>query len=470
MRFIFLLIVFLVENQSYGQRPEEVTFSFRFFDNQGKVVTPDSRNSFIDIKIDQRAACSPDPTAFVHKDGYYTGSFVSWVTAEALRCKILIRFTCQGDTMNLETTRSHDSIPFAKGNFLIPYEYRMIFDVTPFEDVNVPDWTNFKVKQFSDTIHFTHLQTESISIRDNFETSEQTLSSVYFKGVLYDPQFSRTIYAWAFNSSIYKSIDEGKNWKRIYLDTSNSAHKEIYNLAYKDKNTIVLSANDGHKPIIYFSGDEGNSWQMDTALTDRKIFFIHWLSDGTGVAFADDSVSKTKVLKSTDGKKWEPCRLEDIILPSAKNHLLKDVKDKLFTDYSLEKYANYGKYYKYSFDYVHSLRVKANTNVMFDFYSEKALFRSIDKGVSWKKLLRISDQVKITFNSKVCCILASDYILVSKDQGQSWVYYPNNHFGDPAYLQLRRRNYITSCPLVLLDDHTLLVMINPGGSKIIRLK
>ena len=95
-------------------------------------------------------------------------------------------------------------------------------------------------------------------------------------------EFRRT--AWSFNSggaksSLYKSTDGGKNWKKIHNGFPEGKLGRLgIALAPSDANVLytVIEAEDQDKKGLYRSDDKGESWTQsnnDFGITVRPFYF-----------------------------------------------------------------------------------------------------------------------------------------------------------------------------------------------------
>lgn len=202
-----IVIPIVLMGQPRSGRDIPVEFRFRFFDKQGKIVTTDNKSYEVKISFELPSYNDNDSVKFFN--GYF--SCISFSGA-----MISLNFISEKDTMKIYTSISHDSIPFLKGNFLIPSEYAPIFSIIPHSDtkINKRNWENFKVRDFKETIFPDTLKKTDCQFWKDYKEKIPIEFTPSIYGLLYNPDFSPKIYAWDWHN-LYVSADKGKNWEII---------------------------------------------------------------------------------------------------------------------------------------------------------------------------------------------------------------------------------------------------------------
>lgn len=245
---IIMYILFsshVVIAQPRSGRDISVKFSFRFFDKQGNVVTPQTKNSEIKIDFGLPTHAGTDSVNFFN--GYF--SCVSFAGAMVDICFILKK-----DTMKIRTSTFLDSVSFKKGNFLITHEYAPLFSIITHDEVNIDKqkWETFKVNDFNEKPYIDTLKIidckfwEDYKAKISLDFTPQILGNIYpvfrvdesgfthflekidsRKGIItklltinneWYVYMTATENIWCIsgNSYILISKDKGKNWKYYY--------------------------------------------------------------------------------------------------------------------------------------------------------------------------------------------------------------------------------------------------------------
>jgi photosystem II stability/assembly factor-like uncharacterized protein len=109
------------------------------------------------------------------------------------------------------------------------------------------------------------------------------------------------------NGVILKSINEGTTWKRLHVAGGDTLDFRGI-VAFNASTAYVISSGEGEKSRIYKTADGGETWTLQ--YTDkRKEFFldsIACLSETHCLALSDPIDGKFLLLKTTDGKHWNP--------------------------------------------------------------------------------------------------------------------------------------------------------------------
>ena len=128
------------------------------------------------------------------------------------------------------------------------------------------------------------------------------------------PDGARDVVVWASGSNgvILRSTDKGMSWQQLHVAGGETLDFRAI-VGFDEKIAYVLSSGEGEKSRIYKTRDGGQTWTLQ--FTDkRKAFFLDALvcnSEQECYALSDPIDGKFLILRTTDGKHWEP-------LPSGK--------------------------------------------------------------------------------------------------------------------------------------------------------
>lgn len=90
-------------------------------------------------------------------------------------------------------------------------------------------------------------------------SSGQPGSKRIYNALAVDPTDSNRLFwgAYGKKGGIYKSIDNGKNWKRVF-----SKSNFIFDIAISKKGLIYAAGSLRKKPVLYVSNDNGKTWKL----------------------------------------------------------------------------------------------------------------------------------------------------------------------------------------------------------------
>lgn len=412
-------------------------FRFKFFGKQGELITPNDEKYEIEIIFELPSYGGNDSVKF--DNGYF--SCISFSGA-----MVRINFIVANDTMKIYTSASHDSIPFLKGNYIVPVEFAPIFSVIPHGStkINKQGWENFKVNDFQETIFPDTLKKFDCQFWKNYKARIPLDFTPSIYGVLYDTNFSSKIYAWDWNN-LYVSSDKGKNWENI-LSIEEPYETPI--VSFKDKNTLILFKTKKHQrpinkiPEVYLSKDDGLTWQIDSAYTKMGFYYVGFNNKKEGFAysikyFKDERQTKTIFYVTKDGgKKWRETgscneKLFPLSTPYWRDNII-IVDGKLNTYSSLDGGENWDivsnifKYYQISGNIYPSL-----SGSDFTHYLE----RINNENQTVLKLMTIKNDwyVYLTAKKNIWVVSGQGYTFISKDQGITWNYYLGNTAGTSMF-------------------------------------
>lgn len=118
------------------------------------------------------------------------------------------------------------------------------------------------------------------------------------------------------NGVILKSIDQGKTWWRLHVKDDDALDFRGI-VAFSENRAYVMSSGDGDKSRIYKTTDGGETWNLQYS-DNRKEFFLDSMAcnyETECLALGDPINSKFTLLKTADGKHWNPLPTDN--LPAA---------------------------------------------------------------------------------------------------------------------------------------------------------
>jgi len=138
------------------------------------------------------------------------------------------------------------------------------------------------------------------------ESWRQLYPDVSIQDVVLDPKNNIIYFATA--NSIYKSIDDGKTWPVLYLETRKGV--AITALALNDKNALYAGSSNGE---LLFSSDFGTSWKVVRRFENhiRRVSIRPGNVNELFVATADRGIWRS----SDSGATWN-----DILIPLEKEY------------------------------------------------------------------------------------------------------------------------------------------------------
>jgi photosystem II stability/assembly factor-like uncharacterized protein len=118
------------------------------------------------------------------------------------------------------------------------------------------------------------------------------------------------IVVWASGSkgTVLRSLDEGKSWIRLKVDSDSAAELDFRDVEAFGKDTAyVMSSGEGEKSRIYKTTDGGRSWKLQ--YTDKRSgFFLDSLACESRTycfALSDPVDGRFLVLSTSDGRHWK---------------------------------------------------------------------------------------------------------------------------------------------------------------------
>lgn len=124
--------------------------------------------------------------------------------------------------------------------------------------------------------------------------------------------------AWASGTggTVLRTINGGDTW--TVVEVPGAADLDFRDIdAFSDRVAYVLSIGNGEASRIYKTTDAGQSWTLQLANKDPKVFLdaMAFWSDDHGVAYSDSIDGRFVVFMTTDGRTWE--RIPPDVLPAA---------------------------------------------------------------------------------------------------------------------------------------------------------
>jgi photosystem II stability/assembly factor-like uncharacterized protein len=114
--------------------------------------------------------------------------------------------------------------------------------------------------------------------------------------------------AWASGSggTVLRTANGGDSWTAVAVP--NAAQLDFRDIdAFSSNVAYVLSIGSGEASRIYKTSDAGNTWTLQLANTDPKVFLdaMAFWSEDRGIAYSDSVDGQFVIFMTTNGRTWE---------------------------------------------------------------------------------------------------------------------------------------------------------------------
>lgn len=240
------------------------------------------------------------------------------------------------------------------------------------------------------------------------ENAGENWQNILSKGTAYDlaldPKNSGIVFA-SFGNQVNKTIDLGKNWQQLYLETRVNVLISAIAIDPNDNLVLYLGSSNGE---IYKTIDGGKSWQLIKKIDSDKDVIKKILVNPKNSKIVYIATATTGIYKSTDaGKQWQNLKNNYSELKDSNKQKLFP-KSEIFYDLVLDLTQNDGLLYASQYGLIKSLDggktwqeiklltpagspgARINTlalnpkdNQQIYYATNSVLYRSFDNGLTW---------------------------------------------------------------------------------------